>query len=106
VWMATTTAPPRSPDRGGGSARSRRSSYNDDAPTTDLGGSFREFDPHTYQYPVAAPYPTQANAFHQLNQLVLATQPSGAVQQLINGLYSGGPATYSPSFVPPGWQCR
>lgn len=79
-------------------------SYNDEAPTADLGGSFREFDPHTYQYPVAAPYPTQANTFYQLNQLVLATQPSAAIQQLIKGLYSGGPATYNPSFVPPGWQ--
>ena len=39
-----------------------------------------------------------------MNDLVLATNPSPAIQELIKGWYASSPEFQNPNFVPPGWE--
>jgi hypothetical protein len=82
----------------------------------NMGSHFREFDiasfkfsrPGTFVDDPSRSIPTtdEEAAFKRLNQLVLAANPSPAMQELIEGWY-GGPGLPSPvqdtGFVPSGW---
>jgi hypothetical protein len=78
----------------------------------DLGASFREFDVATYKFarpgkPSAdpsriTPTPGELKTFHDLNNLVVATNPAAGIQDIISGWYAGGNDDQLP-YVPSGW---
>jgi hypothetical protein len=91
-------------------------SYTTANPTpndVNLGASFREFDLATYRFPRPGtpandpsrdtPTPGEKKAFHDLNNLVLATQPQLGIQQLVAGWYKKGGDDQDNNYVPPGW---
>jgi hypothetical protein len=79
--------------------------------TTDsvTGAQFLPFDAESFKYSQMSGYPRsdQQEAFRKLNALVLATNPTPAIQQLINGWYGNAVSqpgqTPNDNFVPPGF---
>ncbi len=73
---------------------------------------FREFDLASFRYPTGVA--TNSNnvptsplvllQFSRLNKMVLQTNPTNAISQLINGWYpSPLSSSFTDNFVPPGW---
>jgi spore germination protein YaaH len=69
----------------------------------NLRASFREFDLDTFLYPATNPRDAQEANFKSLNDMVAASAPSPAIQELIAGWYQGGAPRQDNSFVPPDW---
>ena len=71
-----------------------------------IGASFREFDTDSFRYPngaVSLP-PALRQQFHQLNQLVKATNPQQAIVDLVTEWTKGLPIDPpNTSFVPTAW---
>jgi len=65
---------------------------------------FLAFDPFSYLYSTQPGFTAadQAEAFHNLNEIVRQTHPAPATIDLIDGMYASGSA--SPNYVPSGWQ--
>ena len=70
---------------------------------TATGASFLPFDVFAFRFPKEAGYSLddQQEALRKLNALVLATNPTKPIQDLINGMYPGGVA--QDGYVPTGW---
>ena len=64
---------------------------------------FREFDLPSFGYPKPAPRAAQEPAFYNLHQRVLASKPSGAIVDLINGWYAAGHVA-NDNYTPAGWK--
>jgi hypothetical protein len=88
--------------------------YNPATPSdVNLESSFREFDYNTYRFARPGkpnndpsrdtPTPEEKKAFHDLNTLVLATEPTQGIKDLINGWYAGGNDDQIQTFTPTGW---
>jgi len=79
-----------------------------------MNSSFREFDLASFKFPRpgfpidhsirSSPDTPEQREFRRMNDLVLATNPSPAIKELINGWYSNSPEFQNPNFVPPGWE--
>jgi mono/diheme cytochrome c family protein len=73
-----------------------------------LGSGFLPFDTGNYLFASASSLTeaAQSQAFHDLNQLVRATETSDttATSQLVQGWYAGGTTTLNKAWVPPVWQ--
>jgi hypothetical protein len=79
----------------------------------NMHSSFREFDIAGFKFPRpgaavddpsrSVPTASEEQAFKDLNQLVLNTNPASAIQELINGWYAGNASTQDTGFVPDGW---
>lgn len=73
------------------------------------GAHFLPFDVDNFGYSTAAGYglASQQDAFRALNSLVLATGPTPAISELVNGWYSNNLGSAGPDqdteFVPSGW---
>lgn len=79
----------------------------------NLGASFREFDSTTFCFPQAGLQPTsaQAQSIYQLNQIISATHPAQAIQQVIQNWYPVAPNAAASAnsvtpadYVPPDWR--
>ena len=71
-----------------------------------LGSNFLPFDTGNYLFGSDSRLTeaAQTESLYQLNQLVLATQPSNATDALIQGWYAGGSHVLDKTYVPPAWQ--
>lgn len=79
---------------------------NSNSPTlaeVDLKSSFREFDLDTFLYPSTNSRAAQESNFKSLNDQVVASAPSPAIQDLIQHWYPGGVPPQNNTYVPPGW---
>jgi len=74
-------------------------------PSPYLGSHFLPFDTGNYLFGSDSKLTeaAQTESLYQLNQLVLATQPSAATSALIQGWYTAG-HTLDKQYVPPAWQ--
>jgi hypothetical protein len=72
----------------------------------DLQASFREFDLASFGYssiPGWSRGDQEAN-FKKLNQIVIASNPSAAIKDLITGWYAGNSPTQISTYIPDGWK--
>ncbi|RZI86813.1 MAG: hypothetical protein EOP38_00520 [Rubrivivax sp.] len=74
-------------------------------PSPDLNAHFLAFDTGNYIFSTQADLtePRQAAALRLLNDLVLATNPTTATSQLINGWYASNPSMLDKTYLPPAW---
>jgi hypothetical protein len=82
----------------------------------NMNSFFREFDLASFKFPRpgfpvdhpirSSPDTPEQIKFFEMNNLVLATNPSPAIKELIKGWYRNSPLGQfqDPNFVPPGWQ--
>jgi cytochrome c5 len=82
----------------------------------NMNSSFREFDLASFKFPRpgfpidhpirSSPNTPEQVKFFEMNNLVLATNPSPAIKELIKGWYRNSPLGQfqDPNFVPPGWE--
>jgi hypothetical protein len=77
-------------------------------PSPYLGANFLAFDTGNYLFgsDSSLTEAAQGESLYQLNQLVLATQPSptNATSTLIQGWYASGAHVLDKTYVPPAWQ--
>jgi hypothetical protein len=80
----------------------------DDARTGNIGIKFLPFDLDNFDYAndTRLNRSGQEEAFHQLNTMMLKTDPPAAVRQLIDGWYRNGLREQDSQFIPEGWQAR
>ncbi|MBW8878522.1 MAG: hypothetical protein JF614_26485 [Acidobacteria bacterium] len=73
----------------------------------DMKSSFREFDLPSFRYTSGRDFtkltPQELDTFKALNDVVVASQPSDPIKQLIAGWYAGGGSTFNDKFVPAQW---
>jgi mono/diheme cytochrome c family protein len=76
------------------------------SPSPFLGSHFLPFDTGNYLFGSDSHLTetAQTESLYQLNQLVLATQPSSATSALIQGWYAGGTHVLDKTYVAPAWQ--
>ena len=74
-------------------------------PTPDLKAKFQPFDVGNYVFSTRPAWTesAQSAALRQLNDLVLATNPTPATQALIAGWYAANPNVLDKAYVPPAW---
>jgi len=74
-------------------------------PTPDLKAKFQPFDVGNYVFSSRPAWTESAQsvALRQLNDLVLATNPTPATQALIAGWYAANPNVLDKAYVPPAW---
>jgi hypothetical protein len=72
----------------------------------DLQASFREFDLASYGYSSVSGWSRkdQEANFKELNQMVVASNPSTAIKDLITGWYTGNSPTQDSTYIPNGWK--
>jgi mono/diheme cytochrome c family protein len=74
-------------------------------PSPDLKAKFQPFDVGNYVFSTRPAWTesAQSAAIRQLNDLVLATNPTPATQALIAGWYAANPNVLDKAYVPPAW---
>jgi hypothetical protein len=77
-----------------------------DGTTYNLNANFIPFDLATLQYSphgTATPPPADLTVYRTLNDLVVATQPSKAIKDLVAGWYKSSATIQDNNYVPSGW---
>jgi len=75
-------------------------------PTPDLKASFLPFDTGNYKFSstrAGLNEQAQSAAIRQLNDLVVATNPTPSTQALVQGWYASNPTVLDKTYVPPIW---